>query len=88
MNKGNLRRAESKIRQYDKDEWGGCLTPSEALAILDDGARERYKKYSQREYLQSRKDKGDSEPTWFYFLASKAQQERWGHTRRHHATKD
>lgn len=76
--KGNLERAERKIRRFDKREWCGCLTPSEAIAILDDGAQQHSSVMYQREYLQSLKDKGISQPNWFYFYPSKAQMERWG----------
>lgn len=81
--KGNLQRAERKVRQYFKREWVGYLTPSEALAILDDGATEYPSSLYQREYLQGKKGKGDSAPQWFYFFPSKAQQERWGQPRQH-----
>jgi hypothetical protein len=75
---GNLKRAERKIRQFQGKQWVGYLTPSEALAILDDGATQHQSEMYQREYLQGQKDKGSSAPQWFYFFPSKAQQERWG----------
>ncbi len=74
---GNLKRAERKIRQFQGRQWVGYLTPSEALAILDDGASEPHQHHTWREYLQKEKDKGSSAPQWFYFIPSKAQQERW-----------
>lgn len=74
----NLQRAERKVKQHHKRQWCGVLTPSEALAILDDGAQEHQSSMYHREYLQDKKDKGDSRPQWFYFYPSKEQQKRWG----------
>lgn len=75
---GNLRRAERKIRQFsDTKQWCGCLTPSEALALLDDGGKEHQSVMYQRAYLTEKKNKGDCRPSWFYFFPSKKQMERW-----------
>ncbi len=78
-NDGNLRRAESKISRFsDTPQWCGYLTPSEALALLDDGGREGPSSMDKRKYFQEKRDSGDSAPQWFYFFPSKTQCKRWG----------
>lgn len=75
---GNLYRAERKIRHYYKQEWCGYLTPSEAIALIDDGARPIDNTLYLRQYIQARKDNGESRPGWFYFFPSKEQMKCWG----------
>jgi hypothetical protein len=77
MKNGNLDRAGRKVQHFYKREWCGYLTPSEALAILDDGAQPTNNTLYQREHLLEKKKKGDCRPQWFYFQPSKAQMERW-----------
>lgn len=83
MNK-NLKSAEKKVSPCsDKKQWCGYLTPSEAIAILNDGAKS-IGSWNQIEKLMERKKLGNSSPSWFYFCPSKHQIKRWGIPRQHH----
>ncbi len=74
--KSNLRSAEIKIKQLaDTRRWCGYLTPSEALAMLDDGAKPE--RSTIKQYLEEQKQAGSSNPTWFYFYPSREQMNRW-----------
>lgn len=71
---GNLERAMRKIKQFsDTKQWCGCLTPSEALALLDDGGKETGNSLYQRQRIQSEINNGKCQPHWFYFFPSKQQ---------------
>jgi len=75
---GDLRRAERKIHPYaDNTTWYGELTPSEALAVIDDGAAPASDGMYDREDFQSLVDAGDGEPRHFYFTPSRHQMRRW-----------
>lgn len=70
---GNLKRALHKAKPC-QNHWGGCFTPSEIFALIDDGHTSVNKgsSYYSREierYKESIK-KGESNPSWFYFHAS------------------
>jgi hypothetical protein len=71
MTNGNLERAVRKITRTDvsRQEWGGCLTPSEIAAILENGgmANSRW----PVDYAKRKMAEGDSNPTWFYFTIRK-----------------
>jgi hypothetical protein len=76
--RGNLRRAECKVKlfRYPKT-WCGCLTPSEILAIVADGARLEVSALATVEQAQVRKALGICNPRWVYFRPSQAQLDRW-----------
>lgn len=79
--KGNLRRAERRARRFsDTRQWCGCFTPCEIFALLEDGARQPDRPkgtYDPLEYIKKQKDAGQNSRHWFYFLPSRAQEERW-----------
>lgn len=61
--------AKSKLKWSDicKD-WGGYLTPSEILALIDNGCipTDSYQKV-WLSYVLNKKKEGTSNPMWFYF---------------------
>lgn len=69
MKSRNFLVAVSKVSQFsDTEQWCGCLTPSEAVELIDAGGiAVSYYENKMREY----KAKGDSKPSWFYFIPSK-----------------
>jgi hypothetical protein len=75
---GNLQRAERKVQHQEGREWGGYLTPSEALALVEDGARLTHDHKAKLRSLEIEVEQGDSAPAWIYFYASHTQQKRWG----------
>ena len=75
---GNLKRAERKISRFpDTYLWCGCITPCEALALLDDGGRAENSSLYDRAYLMEKKAKGECRPSWFYFYPTRTQMNRW-----------
>lgn len=76
MANNNLRRAERKVRRLNKREWCGYLTPSEMLALVQDGARPTPNNQTMYDYHLERRERGESSPSWFYFYPSKEQLQR------------
>lgn len=79
--RGNLRRAEHKISPFRGTVWCGCLTPSEILAIVSDGARLEDSALSTVQKAEQLKVSGFCNPYWVYFRPSRAQLDRWGKRR-------
>lgn len=69
MKSRNYLVALSKVKQFaNTNEFCGCMTPSEAIALLDRGAKATG---HYEDYMRKRKKLGDSSPSWFYFIPSK-----------------
>lgn len=65
---GNLERAVSKIKQTNGNEWGGYLTPSEILALLEAGADSTYSRRKRDiQECKQRLEAGQNNPWWWYF---------------------
>jgi hypothetical protein len=67
---GNLGRALYKVENFADNYWGGYLTPSEVLALLNAGAIPTQYSWKDFEYFREKKAKGDCRPTWWYFNGS------------------
>lgn len=65
---GNLRRALHKIHQHNTDVWCGCVTPSEVLELVRNGAQSNQPGYVKSALLCVKA--GDSGSGWFYFRLS------------------
>ena len=56
--------ALSKIKHHYENIWCGYVTPSEAVALMRNGA---IAENHYESYMKGRMSKGDSKPSWFYF---------------------
>jgi hypothetical protein len=56
-------------RVYHPDYWVGYFRPDEICVLLEAGARETSKNYT--DWAPIAKAKGDCQPVWFYFIPSK-----------------
>jgi hypothetical protein len=66
--KGDFIRALHKIMRY-YDQWCGCLTPSEILALVENGICDYDETWI--DYAKQMRAKGDCSPFWFYFKLGK-----------------
>lgn len=69
MKKKVLGIAKSKVRHFDKRIYCGWLTPSEFLALVDEGIQPR--REDDVAFAKKWKEKGRSDPSWFYFQLGK-----------------
>jgi len=70
----HLRSALSKVRHISGREWGGHLTPSEILALVEDGVKPSMQSPDVVESFKGKvgmaeqdKRSGDGRGSWFYF---------------------
>jgi hypothetical protein len=69
MKSRNYLVALSKVYPFSNTkEFCGCITPSEAVELLNNGAS-AIGHYD--DFMRKRKKLGDSSPSWFYFIPSK-----------------
>jgi len=57
--------ALQKLQHQNARHWGGYMTASEALALMDAGCKPNNPRV--REYLLERKAAGDAAVSWHYF---------------------
>lgn len=68
MKSRNFLVALSKISQFsDTQQWCGCLTPSEAVELMNAGC---VPTGNYAYYMKLRKSVGDCKPSWFYCTLS------------------
>ena len=69
MNKKVLDIAIAKAKHFDGRVWCGAFTPSEILALVEDGARPEHPEHwdYDKKYLEDKIKKGICYQSWFYF---------------------
>ncbi len=58
-----------KTSDYRRRQYGGCLTPVEIIELCDNGAQPNDKHWVER--AKEQKEKGISNPQWFYCSLNK-----------------
>jgi hypothetical protein len=65
----NLARALAKCQHRVRNAWHGYLTPSEYLALLENGAKPDVGR--DADWAKERAASGDSNPCWVYFTVGR-----------------
>jgi len=71
MKTGNLQRALRKSKKFYDQTWCGYFTPSEIIALVEDGAKPDLGSQYQIPYTRECIKKGDCSRSWFYFYLGK-----------------